>query len=297
MMFLYAIDPSALSNNDRVKFLTSSIGAGTGRWVADLPNRKWVKELIVAIGDDQNALKKIEIYLDKLRPYLVRIEPPAYDPDRTWLEQTVQAYGDDGCEILRAIVAEQSDPSTNKAVAWDDLDDGSERWRVPRLVPGFPRKTSTILSSLELLLRQSRTIDVIDLYLNLDPERGSSICDGIIDLANRGKKPARIAFHTGPNSGTWENCLKCLREKVSKPNPCCEIELYRWDNNPKIKDDYPHDRAVLTDLGGIQFGAGLDPKNGRSMTATLVDKTDADQWVNLLDPDQSPFALLAKESV
>ena len=125
-----------------------------------------------------------------------------------------------------------------------------------------PRMADDIATACSLLLRSSREIDLVDpFYFGLQSgasgyrEPLASILQDLTAFGN-GQQVIRLHYRHSDASpsedlvlrhaGTW------LRNIIPRS---LEVHLYAWEEAPGGEDF--HDRFVLTDCGGLQFGAGL----------------------------------------
>lgn len=123
------------------------------------------------------------------------------------------------------------------------------------------REANVMANSVKTLLIHSKEIHFVDPYFSDMKERRLRPLKAFIDIiAERenidGLKLNRIVFHTSSNCNKANSVNEIERKMIQKiaPSLCknMTIEIVLWD----IQD--LHNRHILTDIGGVDWGIGLD---------------------------------------
>ncbi|MBT6584238.1 MAG: hypothetical protein HON77_08030 [Gammaproteobacteria bacterium] len=136
------------------------------------------------------------------------------------------------------------------------------------------REAPVMVETAMPLLRISKTIKLVDPYFTFfDFETWDRYRPLLLELFNRsseynfGRGNDRLEIHT---SDKWGSMAPQLRKFVdSELAAGCSIKVYHWPHSEI------HDRFILTDLGGLSFGHGLDEhtfNNAREVLVTVLDR-------------------------
>jgi hypothetical protein len=280
MVYEYAIDPKSLNNWHRLRFIADAVGVPHGRLISDFPG-SWSRTVTQSfVGSPIEQARLLSQY-QKIKPHLIPSAGRVFDGERKdWLSNAESAH-----ESLpfRAIVAAENPRSHLRVLIIDDIDGTTELWRTSHSLP-VPRDAAELADTASLLLQIASDIVFVD--PNFVPtSRFLRPFEQFLQrlLGNRNKAAPRVRLivkedddhaHTGD---TFEqNCLNALA-KLIPSSLTCELVRVREKSAPAEK---LHNRYVLTDWGGIDFGVGLDDDDrvgGQSDDVHLLEKDHFDK--------------------
>lgn len=249
MFYEYALEPTVLSSWDRTRFFLDSFGPWKGRFLAEYP-RRWKRMVFDGLTCPDVEKKRIVERLAALdkRVFSPRVNA-AYDGTRTWLENAETEHQK---RAFRAIVAMASE--REHVVNGAEVDDECPIWKVDvgRLVSRDP---AIFVQALALLFEGSKRIVVIDPYFRADlDEKTRPLVALCLALAGRSVS-IEVHFADEPRG-----CLLCMKDaRRSLPNILptgAKVTLYCWKE--KLGGSRLHNRYILTDIGGVQFGDGIE---------------------------------------
>lgn len=276
----YAVEPSAIGQSWEVfRYLIEKFDFEEGRLISRFPG-KWERMVLEAAKaegvPDTAYLKIVEKLRQKKKTALLKAGRE-YDPSKAdWVANALASHQEhpfEGIIVRQKIEDEQ-------AVLVDDVDGDhpvlarARSADVPRTAAGISEACSTLLAS-------SNSVDLVDPFFDLRPNR-SNYLDPLRLMLNRysaGRENLimRVHYrdhHSRPpeqillrNSGVWTQGI--IPAGV-------ELHLIAWAAKPGGEDF--HDRFVLTELGGLQVGAGLAATNqNENATVTILDTVHACQ--------------------
>lgn len=295
MFHEYALEPSALSSWDRARFFLDAFGPWKGRFLAEYPQR-WLKLVVDALNCPDVEKKRIVerlIRLDK-RVFLSRPDAP-FDESTTWLENAEREHARSPFHAIVA-AAPGSTPHVLDAAA---IDDDSALWRVEsgRLVSRDPR---LFVRAVELLLRASTRIAIIDPYFRADQDDKTRPVARICELL-RGR-PTTIEVHFADEARGYVPCMADAERAMPRALPVgMKVTLHGWKE--RAGGQRLHNRYLLTDVGGVQFGDGIElGKDGQQDRLSILDEASRIQlWSQYLgdspafDPAGAPRAFTGSD--
>ena len=272
MIYEYALEPELVASwTDRrdVRYFKNSFGRGQGRLVSRFPKR-WKKLVWDALEDtDDLARKRVEELLACLSEAMVhRGHINWHQPPVTWLENAEHEHQR---QPFRAILARTNPRSHSAVLTGADLDvDG--RWVVSR-GRSVSRNAQAMAKAMEPVLQCSSVIIFVDPHFSpeqlkyrrpfqafLERMVSQRLCD----------PPKRVEVHTGVDKGEGFFRAECdarLPECVPEGVRVLLRRLRQRTDGEKF-----HNRYILTDLGGVSFGTGLDEgDDGETDDLTLMD--------------------------
>jgi hypothetical protein len=249
MFFEYALEPGVVSSWDRARFFLDAFGPSKGRFLAEYP-RHWKKMVYEELSCGDVEKKRITERLrgfDK-RAFLRRVDAP-YDRSRPWIEN---AHCEHQREPFRAIVAvsRAGQPHVLDAA---DVDDRNELWRVQtgQLVPRDPM---AFVRALDLLLRKSRQVILIDPYFRADQNEKTRALAAFCDVVGAGTS---LAVHCSDKGASYDYSMREAQRVLPKIIPFgVSVAIYCWKERHGGRR--LHNRYLLTDLGGVNFGDSIE---------------------------------------
>lgn len=276
MFFEYAVDPAVLSNWERVRYFLDAFGPWKGRFLAQYP-RRWKK--LVYDGLDTAGCRPVEksrIEV-RLRNLDRRIFSPrsnaAYDPNRSWLENAVAEHER---AAFRAVIAKSEVSGLEHVLDASAVDDTVERWRTDQGAL-LLRDPALIVKSITLLLDASSHVLVIDPYFRAD--QGDKlvalreICAVVAD------RNVPVEVHFADEARGYAPCVADATRVLPDALPSnAKVTMHCWREQaggPRL-----HNRFILTDVGGVQFGDGIErgERGHDDRISILEESTRARLW-------------------
>lgn len=249
MFFEYAVDPAVLSSWERVRYFLDAFGPWKGRFLAEYP-RRWRKMVYQGLTCPDVERKRIVERLARLDPraFSPRSGAP-YDPALDWLSN---AEAEHQREPFRAIVATSA--SGSHVLDASAVDEAAELWRVD---PGklLAREPAVVVQAILLLLRASSRILLIDPYFRAD-QGDKALMLRELCRAVAGQS-VEIEVHFADEHAGYGACIGHANRVLPTLLPCTTtVTLHCW--RERVGGPRLHNRYLLTDTGGVQFGDGIE---------------------------------------
>lgn len=281
MIFEYAISPSLFNSDTHIAFLAESLGMERGRLISDFPNDKWEQFALGFIkrhaqGDVQLKMWKEWLYSLKKRGTIVRRQGSCWDNSRSWSENVVAEH-----ERLRfrAIVDEKSNPVYAEVMQVGLPLAISPLWAAKGDCH-VDRSPAAMIGAIQALLDISGKIVLIDRNFCTDGHFPLRFTNILVQLANyvaNGKKGPKVAQIKYVVSDAVYLAIAEMTER------CTEMLAGLLPTGISVKfliksKSKLHDRFVLTERGGLNFGAGLDEGIGQVLIKRLGYEAWAKEW-------------------
>jgi hypothetical protein len=271
MLYEYALEPALLNNWKDFRYFTEKFGVSRGRMISRYP-RRWkqlVYESLSNCGEIER--KRIEEGLSRLDDRLLARQN-AWNPQHDWL---TNAEAEHLQRPFHAILAKTNPNLRDFVLEGDSVDETHPLWNVG-ITLVISRTAPEMGACVALLLRVSNEIMFIDPYFRPHELRHRRPLEAFLSAAleNRyGMLPTRIEIHTGDSLGYEYFRTECEQRLPSIVPEGIQVHIVRWrekDGGEKL-----HNRYILTDIGGVSFGVGLDDgADGETDEVTLLeDKT------------------------
>lgn len=295
MIHEYALEPELVASwHDRMffRFFIEQFGFGTGRVVSRYPKR-W-RRLVwnafqAAFGAAAGEIerKRVEEMLARLTAPEVRRPGYVWDEARGWLEN---AERENDRRPFHAIVARDNPRGHANILRADDILAGTpDSWRAPHSAV-VDRTAECMAQAVAPMLRCASHILFVDPHFRASREKYRNTLRAFLRVvAQQGNAPA-IELHTGhvsDDAPDWETFKReCERYLLPLIPAGLTLVVRRWKN--KRGGERLHNRYILTDVGGIQFGVGLD--EGDAGTRDDVTLLDAEAHRHRLDSYRDPVS-------
>jgi hypothetical protein len=234
---------------------------------------------------NQNEMKRISESMgrDQFVAKFTKREASKYDDAKPWFANAIM---EDRREKFRAILVKTERSSDPRVVRVDDLDDEHLFWKVERSCR-MSRSAAEIAKLARPILRQSREIVLVDPFLiSTDYKNGPSCVTSrhLSSLAAilqqfRWDAGRYVAYHCGDkelsNGGiTWGAVDTAISRCVPRG---FTLIIRAWPQREL------HNRFILTDIGGLSFGHGLDEdinaaRPGRDDVSLLDEAHWRERW-------------------
>ena len=276
MIHEYALEPELVATwTDRrtCLYFKESFGLGQGRLVSRYP--KCWKELVWEVFDstDDFDQKRLEVLLLHLSEQMVRRSDDQWDGESTsWLENAEREHEK---RPFHAIVTRTNPKSHAHVLTESEIDDESPLWKVGH-GRHVKRNAVEMAEVVAPMLECSSDVIFVDPYFRPGEQRWRRPFKAFLERMVRqrpGEMPTRIEVHTSDKFKDTETKKFFRGECDAKLHKCVPEGMKVLVRRLKKKQDGEqlHNRYILTDLGGVAFGTGLDEgKEGETDDITLM---------------------------
>ena len=275
MLHEYAVDPEVVASwCDRAngRYFRASFGLGTPRVISKYPNhwKKLVREAWrrSTKGNDSNRLEEL---FKVLTTATVARSTADWNPGDGWLDNTAREHER---SPFRAILARRESRDSGSAASTRTrapvldpavLDEQTPLWSAPMGLK-VKRTAAAIAQAVGSMLRIATDIVFVDPYFA--PQRPGyvpvlvSCLHACHERRVIGASPQVLILTSGDpkkKSGTREFFEDKCRQQLPRRLPIRQaVTIRRLTERPG--GERLHNRYVLTEHGGVSFGAGLDEK-------------------------------------
>lgn len=251
----FAIDPDAIENFGDLRFILEAFGLCKGRVISELPE-DWATQVhrrIATTGrlDDIRVAEALVRIKDGIARHR-RVE------SRPFL---AMAKAEHKRFPFHAILTVDQRARELRMVPFLDIEK-SELWTDPRSFR-WVRSAGNIFRFLPLFAALTKVLHVVDPYMDLRQDKCRSFMQELIALVHqeRGSDSKHIVVHIhisdrhaheSFDERTWSECLASLPGRWSP----MEMHVHRWPSGSQ--KTRMHNRYLLNDRGGLQFGDGLE---------------------------------------
>lgn len=273
MLHEFALEPTLLGTWQNVRYFMGKFGVDQGRLISRYPKR-W--ERLVLEGLSCGPVEKARIE-EALRRAKNRLLPRFHEwrESASWL---VNAKEEHSKRPFHAIIA-AANPNTQPFILLEgDLDETlpPRLWAVPRT--RIVRRTALeMVEALRVLLRMAKTVLFIDRNFVPKSKNFRVVLEGcLFAMLDQYKKcqAHRIEYHTGDDLEGGDFTTLCHGHLPDIIPNGVHLRVVRWRSGEL------HNRYVLTDVGGMSFGQGLDQASDTAQqedVVTLLDQIVAEE--------------------
>ena len=272
MIYEYAISPALFNSEDRIALFATSLGMEHGHLVSDYPKGQWeqlVRQVIKNSSQGDAQRKTWMECLISLRKQGVVISrmSPTWDSGKTWVDNAVDEHQR---SVFRAIVNDKPHPACHEVVSIGVPLATSALWGV-KGSQHVARQASVMVDQMKGLLDLSRSVVLIDRNFLIDG-RFTNVLSRLAAYMANGKKGPRVTqikYVVSDLNFQPAELEKRCNETLPALLPRGVSVKFFIKQKSKL-----HDRFVLTELGGLDFGKGLDEGQG----VALVKRLGHDAW-------------------
>ncbi|OSM07687.1 hypothetical protein [Magnetofaba australis] len=271
MIHEFALDPEMVARwHDRGEyaFFAGRFGMDAGRVVSGYP-KKWRQMVRKAFFDqfpagDHNAEMRMEALLDTLCEKMVK-RPSSFPELPTWLEK---AEGEHGERPFRGILSHDNPRNRPFIITTDELAHGTitdeknaRHWEVPP-APSPPRDAGEFAQVVAPILRCCQHAVFVDPHFDPDPYRPRFLNTlremlAILWGQNHGLDAPQAELHiSADKKGESEILRKCRAHLPDVISQGGKLRVVIWKS--RAGGEKLHNRYLLTDIGSVGFGVGLD---------------------------------------
>lgn len=300
MIHEYAIDPEVAvcwgKNRPDFRFFTKSFGLGQPRIMSEFPSIKNWRKLFrrAAEGADDNEHLRITELFTILTERMVKRRSEIYDGNLSWLENALQEHKE---YPFGAIIASSSRNSCSNLLPFTEIGfAGNAHWDV-RTQVDCARNAREMANVVAALLSNCSEVHFIDPHFGPENIRHRRPLKAFLSVLNRKPYktgPPTVQVHTSAKADANFFRSECERELPAFVPSGLTIILKRWKE--RAGGEKLHERFILTDIGGVKVGPGLDDGPvGESFQAMLLARdTYEKRWAEYVE---SPVFDLAEELV
>ena len=276
MIYEFAVFPGLFSSEDRITALYMAFGIEAGRLVSDFPQKQWaalasrVIEKSAANPDDRRRWTAALMGVVKRASY--RRQGAGWNKDLSWIDNAVEEHKR---RPFRGIL--HSEVSTEAAVIRFGIDiTHHPNWNCPGSCH-CPRVADAMVQTVAPMLEMSTTLVLVDPHFWAVDGRWQNVLLRFTRYLS--ETPIRPQI-------THIHYITRMEEKMSDKETERQFRLLLEPHLPMgisvgfhlVLPAVLHDRFVLTNRGGIQFGRGLDEGPGDVLITRLGEAAYEKEW-------------------
>jgi hypothetical protein len=287
----FALEPKLVATwgrREEFRFIYDKFGIGTPRVLLELPTfTKWKRDVFAAANaielSQQEMLNLTELFRI-FADHKCRRADAVYDGLLSWLENAEREY--DRKEYA-AIAATENPRSHHAVIVGDHLDTARAKWALATGAT-VARTPAALATALAAMLINCRELHFIDPHFGPENARHRKVLEMLTDvMAASGRFPEVLRVHSAAKSDKvfFEQHAAKMAKQLSHG---CAVEFVRWKQ--RQGSEKLHNRYVLTDLGGVALGVGLDEgEAGETDDLLLLPRAQFQQrWLQYAS-DSGPF--------
>lgn len=281
MIHEYAVEPELVATwVDRQvgRYFIEKFGLGQPRIVSRYPKR-WKKLVWDAFGGGNELdRKRLEELVARLSETMVKRRDSVWNPDAGWAANTEEEHRR---VPFHAILARTNPRGLGHVLVADEVDDTTALWAIAR-GRTVPRTAADMAAAVGSMLRSAETVVFVDPHFG-PGKRHRQPLEAFLRAVADGRPcdvPRRIEVQCaadGDGRATpeffREQCQNRLHGCVPPKLRVEIVRLCQRDGGERL-----HNRYILTDLGGVTFGVGLDEGDaGDTDDIQLLDRAQYDE--------------------
>lgn len=297
MIHEYAVEPAAVANWERFRFVTGHMGVQHARVIAEFPGggrwQEFVRDACRAKNLPNVERTKIFEKLGRLDGKLMK-QIRLYRNSDAWLTNVEAAHRE---RPFWAIIASARPGDAEPFLPIDELDEDAPYWKVRR-EQKVTRTAAALGACAVVLFRQCREMLFVDPYFDPRAERWQHT---LVEFA-------RIATATGRTFRRCEYHLKQVPENAFALKQEClaylpellpagfKLDVRRWRH--MRQGERMHPRYILTEVGGLRIEKGLDEgAPGETTDVSLLDLDLCSARMREFDERHPSYQLLDEVTV
>lgn len=281
MIHEYALEPELVAtwgNRRDFRYFIEKFGLGQPRIVSRYPEEwrslTWEAFQAHRAGNDVERTR-MEVLLSRLSERMVYRHNYVWGPEHTWLENAQREHA----RIpFHAILARANSSGHPRTLIAEELSDTTVPWIAPRGVT-VARSANEMATVVAAMLRIADVVIFVDPYFRPERSANRRPLEAFLRAIVRARPlqlPARVEVHLllhEDRSGTREFFEDQCRRNLPRCIPDgMRLILSRLRERPG--GQRLHNRYILTDVGGLVFGAGLDDgAEGETDDVSLMDRS------------------------
>jgi hypothetical protein len=305
MIKVFALEPGLVVDSLLIQRL-EQFGFDQGRIIGEVP-KNWREEIKSAVQQaDPKQRKSLEIRLERLLKDRAVQRLPFETNENTWIATATNVPRNclDGI-----IVGERGDSRDERILEGNDHFGESEVWNVSTNFLSS-RDEESMAKHVAVLMRYAYEVKFADPYFSGEPRHLEFFKQCLIhrrDWPLKARLNLEFHFRWRRNSPADDNAslriqskdcfastvkltINAIRELLRNGD---SIGWYQWAEREDENHQRFHERYVLTDLGGVEFGGGLDTGNPSQQTSVnLLSKATVQTLNRRFSKGSDEFELL-----
>ena len=265
MLFEYAVEPELAATwvEPRTgRYFIDSFGIGSPRLMSRFPKR-WRRRVWDAWQamektngrDVDRRRRRMETLIQHLSSAMVQRRRAVWDAEGSWMENAL------GQEVpFHAILARHNPTGDPRVLVADELDESTAGWVAPH-GRAVARRAETIADAVGGMLRIATDIIFVDPYFAPGRRDFVRVIAACVRAGCKGRAvgPATVRIFSsdreanGTHEYFWAECRECLPREFPAGREVVIRRLGERAGGEKL-----HNRYILTELGGVSLGVGLD---------------------------------------
>jgi hypothetical protein len=295
MIYEYALEPDLVAGwytRETAKYIAMSFGLGTGRLVSRFP-KYWKRLVWEAFTGRRGDLdqSRLEVLLSLITEVTVERRGAPYDVKLDWV---TNARVEHARRQFRAILARSNPNNEEGVLRYSEIDYGTAPWEAPHGLV-IKRRAEAIASALEPMLHCCSGVVLIDPHFRPQELRFRRPLEALLKMLVANRTPGEVPNVEIQTSGDWEAAAfqSLCASKLPSIMPAA-LKITIKILKPRDGGETLHNRHILTNLGGVELGAGLDEGDeGESEDLNLLARDQyLQRWAQYMN-DPSAFDLVA----
>lgn len=261
MIYAYAIEPelaSAWGSLQEFRFFGRAFGLGTPRALLELPKfthwRSAVLKAATAKSIPQMDLTRLQALFQIFDTCRCRRTEFLFDGNLPWLANAESAHTKRFCEAILAVTNPQNHPAILLPQA---LGAGSHQlWDKPTAATPF-RTPESLSAAISAMLWNCSAIRLVDPHF-IPETRFTRVLEAVLRIvSNRTDADSvSIEVHCRADKCSLDYFKTSASNFLPRVPPKIVVKFFRWSE--KAGGQKLHNRYILSDLGGVHVGEGLD---------------------------------------
>ena len=277
MVHEYALEPelvAAWCNRHDFRYFFEKFGLGQPRIVSRYP-KPWKRLVWEAFrsGDDLDRARMTEL-LARLSERMVNRRNYVWEPVHPWLQNAQDEHARVPFHAILARVNSTNHPGT---LTSEGLSDATPLWAAPHGV-AVVRSPDAMAARVVAMLRIAEVVIFVDPYFRPQEPRHRRPLEAFLRAIMTGRPiagPSRVEVHTSlkyANAARPDFFLSECQKHLSRCIPE-GLQIAVLVLSEKGGGEGLHNRYILTDVGGVKFGVGLDDgADGATDDVNLMDR-------------------------
>jgi len=278
MIHEYAIEPEAFvewaKNRLACRYIKNSFSEGQPRIISRFP-KKWIRQCLESQDLDDNSRKNLEELIFYLKEITIRRSDPSYNPKSSWLEN---AENENRRHPFKAVLTTSSPNNMNNILLSTEISEWDDHpiWRGDTNI-SVERTVSSMVAAVAPLLQKANEIHFVDPYFSPLKSRFVQPLAAMLQAAvscSAYNLKKNIVYHVSSDNMDWDDLNEfpkdCQNELPTIVPLGLMVQFKIWKE--RVRGERMHNRFILTDIGGISFGTGLDTgrKSGQTDDVALL---------------------------
>lgn len=287
MIHAFALEPKLVASwatRAEFRLVHDKFGLGTPRVLLEVPDFvDWKNAVYLAaseMGLTDTDLKRLELLFGIFTEHRCRRDSGAYDALVGWLENAEHEHKRLG---FRAILATENPRRHSAVVIGEDVGLPKAKLWACETRATLPRRSADVAARLSAMLKNCRALHLVDPHFGPENSRHRNVLEALAEIVAGNETPTLVRLHCGDARELkfFEEQSAAMAERLPTG---LAIEFVRW--RERRGSEQLHNRYVLTDLGGVALGAGLDEgKPGETDDLFLLSRSQYElRWSQYVRP-------------